>query len=238
MLDINQYPIHKLADVSKLFTSAGFSRMRRSSADHEQTVTFILCPSTYVLGQMDVCVVEANGFMKGYAVLPEKGLNIIYLACILNSAVSWAIMTDGQLEKRTPITLKRLGSVLLRLLPAREQSAIAYLQYLLMEIRRQKDAGSDNPYLNFWETKYAEIRNAIALELIIPQVFNDYEIALLEPWLRQIGKCSAEHSEIGWDEMHEWVGKELLAPQNEVIGNINKLRVVMNEIIEKTAQNR
>lgn len=237
MLDIEQYPQCRLADVSKVFTSAGFLRVHRFGADHEQTVTFILCPGSYVPGQMEVSIVESNGFMRGYAVLPEKGLNIVYLTSILNTAVSWAIMTDGQLEKRAPITLKRLGNVLVRLLPAREQTAVAYLQYLLMEVRRQKDAGSDNPYLNFWEAKYEETRNAIALELVMPQVFKEYEIFLLESWLRQIGKCSAEHPDIGWDKMHEWLGKELLSPQNEVTGNLNKLRVVMREVVEKTIQN-
>lgn len=237
MLDIEQYPQCRLADVSNLYTSAGFLRVHSSDGDRGQTSTFILCPGSYVPGQMEVSIVEANGFVNGYAVMPEKGLNIVYLTSILNTAVSWAIMTDGQLEKRTPITLKRLGNVLVRLLPAREQTAVAYLQYLLMEIRRQKDVGSDNPYLNFWEAKYEETRNAIALELVMPQVFKEYEISLLEPWLRQIGKCSAEHPDIGWDEMHEWLGKELLSPQNEVTGNLNKLRVVMREVVEKTVQN-
>lgn len=237
MLDIEQYPQCRLADVSKVFTSAGFLRVHQSDGDRGQTSIFILCPGTYVPGQMEVSIVEANGFMKGYAVMPEKGLNIVYLTSILNTAVSWAILTDGQLEKRAPITLKRLGNVLVRLLPAREQTAVAYLQYLLMEIRRQKNVDRDNPYLNFWEAKYEETRNAIALELVMPQVFKEYEISLLESWLRQIGKCSAEHPDIGWDEMHEWLGKELLSPQNEVTGNLNKLRVVMREVVEKTVQN-
>lgn len=235
MIDIAQYPQYRLADVSKVFTSAGFLRVWRSGADHEKDATFILCPGTYVPGQMEVSVVEASGFLNGYAVMPDKSVNIIYLTSILNTAVSWAVMTDGQLEKRTPIALKRLSNVLVRVLPAREQSGVAYLHYLLMELRRQKREGNNNPYLDYWLAKYGDIRNAIALELALPQVFKEYEIAVLEPWLAQIGKCSAEHPGLGWDAIHEWLGKEILSPQNEVTGNLNKLRVVMREVIAKSA---
>lgn len=238
MIDIAKYPQYRLADVSKVFTSAGFLRVWRSDANHEKDATFILCPGTYVPGQMEVSVVEANGFVNGYAVMPEAGVNIIYIASILNTAVSWAVMTDGQLEKRTPIALKRLSNVLVRVLPAREQTGVAYLHYLQMELRRQRSEGSDNPYLDYWLAKYADVRNAIALELTLPQVFKEYEIAVLEPWLAQIGKCSAEHPGLGWDAIHEWLGKEILSPQNEVTGNLNKLRVVMRDVIAKASQKK
>lgn len=233
VVDINKYPLRTLSDVSKIFTSAGFLREFSEGIDRDVMHTFILCPDTYIPEEMKVDLVEANGIEKGYAVFPENGVNIVYLMSILNSAVSWAVMTDGKLEERSKILLKNLKNVLVRVLPAREQQSVAYLQYLLMEMKRQKKEGSNNSYLDYWTAKYHEAMNAIALELVMPQVYGEYEIDVLGSWMRLIGKCSAENPGTDWMQLHEIIGKELLAPQNEVTGNLNKLRVVMREVIER-----
>ena len=233
IVDINKYPLKTLTDVSKIFTSTGFLRVFREGLDRNIMHTFILCPDTYVPEKMTANLVEANVFEKGFAVFPDNGVNIVYLTCILNSAVSWAVMTDGKLEGRTKILLKNMKKVLVRMLPTRDQQSVAYLQYLLMEMKRQKKEGSDNPYLDYWAGKYHEAMNAIALELVVPQVYGEYEIDVLGPWLRLIGKCSSDNPGTDWMQLHEIIGKELLTPQNEVMGNLNKLHVVMREVLER-----
>lgn len=235
-VDIDKYPLRTLADVSKIYTSASFLRVFREGMDRNVMHTFILCPDIFDPEKMTADLVEANGFEKGYAVFPESGVNIVYLTSILNSAVSWAVMTDGKLEERTKILLKNMKNVLVRVLPAREQQSVAYLQYLLIEMKRQKKEGNNNPYLDYWASKYHEAMNAIALELVMPQVYGEYEIDVLGSWLRLIGKCSAENPDTDWMHLHKIIGKELLAPQNEVTGNLNKLRVVMRDVIERKAK--
>jgi len=233
VVDIDKYPLRTLADVSKIFTSTGFLHVFREGIYSDAMHTFILCPDIYVPEKMTANLVEANGFEKGFAVFPDSGVNIVYLTCILNSAVSWAVMTNGKLEERARILLKNLKNVLVRELPAREQQSVAYLQYLLMEMKRQKNEGSNNLYIDYWTAKYHEAMNAIALELVMPQVYEEYEIDVLGSWLRLIGKYSAENPGTDWMQLHEIIGKELLAPQNEVTGNLNKLRVVIREVIER-----
>lgn len=233
VVDIDKYPLRTLTDVSKIFTAAGLLRAFREELDRDIMHTFILCPDIYVPEKMTADLVEANCIEKGYAVIPERGVNIVYLTSILNSAVSWAVMTDGKLDERTKILLKNLKNVLVRVLPAREQQSVAYLHYLIMELKRQKNAGSKNPYMDYWISKYHEAMNAIAFELVMPQVYGEYEIDVLGAWLRLIGKCSAENPDTDWMHLHEVIGKELLAPQNEVTGNLNKLRVVMRDVIER-----
>ncbi len=233
VVDIDKYPLRTLTDVSKIFTAAGFLHVFREGLERDVMHTFILCPDIYVPEDMTADLVEANGFERGYAVMPESGIDIVYLTSILNSAVSWAVMTDGKLEERAKILLKNLKNVLVRVLPTREQQSIAFLQYLIMEMKRQKKEGSNNPYIDYWTSKYHEAMNAIALELVMPQVYGEYEIDVLGSWLRLIGKCSAESPGTDWMQLHEVIGKELLAPQNEVTGNLNKLRVVMRDVIER-----
>ncbi|MBP3253709.1 MAG: hypothetical protein J6M30_04305 [Bacteroidales bacterium] len=236
VIEIDKYPLLTLTDVSKIFTSTSFLRLFREREGHDAMQTFILCPNTFDPEKMSVDLVEANGFAKGFAIFPKNGLNVIYLACILNSAVSWAVMTGGNMEKRSSILLKNLKNVLVRMLPIREQAGVAYLQYLLMEMKRQKNEGNTNPYIDYWASKYHEAMNAIALELVMPQVFDEYEIDVLGLWLQLIGTCSADTPVTDWEHLHEIIGKELLAPQNEVTGNLNKLRVVMREVIERKVQ--
>lgn len=236
LLDIEKYPQKLLADVSEIYTSAGFLRYQREGGTLDQMRTLLLCPDTYVPEKMEVDLVEANGIMKGYAILPRIGVNIVYLASILNSAVSWAVMTSGKLEKRTPITLKRLSTVLIRVLPSHEQQAVAYLHFLIMDIRKQKREGSTNPYLNYWESVYTELQNAIGLELALPQVFKEYEIEMLTSWAALIGKCSIEHPDFELTSWQDVIGNELLSPQNIVTGNLNKLRVVMREVVNKVQE--
>lgn len=236
LIDIEKYSQVRLADVCKIFTSTSFLRVQNSETNSKKPQTFILCPNIYTPDKMKVGLIEANGFTKGFAVIPESCVNIVYLTSILNSAVSWATMTDGKLYERTSITLKRLSNVLVRLLPEKEQRAVAYLYYLLMDISEQKKEGSTNPYLDFWTSIYKEVQNAIALELMMPRAFKEYEIEMLTSWLALIGKCSYENQCIDMRHLQEILGKELLAPQNIVTGNMNKLRVVMKTIKEQATR--
>lgn len=238
LIDIEKYPQKLLADVSHIYTSAGFLRIQYQEGTPDKMRTFLLCPDTYHPEKMAVEAVEANGFSRGFAVMPiaGAGVNIIYLASILNTAVSWAVMTGGKLNKRASITAKRLATVLIRVLPSNEQKAVAYLQYLQMNIRKQKREGSIKPYLNYWESVYSELQNAVALEMALPKVFKEYEIEVLASWCALIGKCSAEHHDMDLIALQEVLGKELLAPQNNVTGNLNKLRVVMREVTQQVEE--
>lgn len=231
--DIEQYTLETLAHVSKIYSAAGFYRMFGEGADYNDMHTFIRCPDTYVPGKMEVDLVEANAFVRSYAIFPNDDVNIVYLTCILNAAVSWVVMTDGKLEKRGSITMKRLGNVLVRVLPQAEQKAVAYLHYLLMTLRKENKEGSKDSYLDYWMSVYEEIQNSIALELVMTQVFREYEIEMLNPWCALIGKCAKETPGITLQNLHRALGEELLAPQNIVIGNMKKLRVVMRTVINQ-----
>jgi len=232
-VEIKKYPLKALSEVSKILTLTGYLRQYGEGMERDTIHTFILCPDIYTPEKMTVDLVEANCFEKGYAVMPESQVNIVYLTSILNSAVSWAVMTDGKLEERAKILLKNLKNVLVRVLPAHEQQSVAYLQYLIFEMKRQKNEGGNKPYIDYWSSKYHEAMNAIALELVMPQVYGEYEIDVLGSWLRLIRKCSAENLGTDWNHLHEIIGNEMLAPQNEVTGNLNKLRVVIHDIIER-----
>ena len=234
--DIEQYSLETLAHVSKIYTAAGFNRTFLVDANHNDMHTFIRCPDTYVPGKMGVDLIEANTFVRNYAIFPNDDVNIVYLTSILNAAVSWVVMTNGRLEKRGPITMRRLGNVLVRVLPQAEQKAVAYLHYLLMTLRKEKEEGSKDSYLDYWMSVYEEIQNSIALELVMAQVFKEYEIEMLNPWCALIGKCSVENPGITLQNLHSALGKELLIPQNIVIGNMKKLRVVMRTVINQVKE--
>lgn len=233
MIDIEQYSLVKLPEVSKILSSAGFIRVYRKGADHSQMAVFIKAPETYEPEKMEFTIVEADGFAKGFSILPDmQKVNIVYLTSILNSYVSWAFITDGNVEKKTTVTIKKLSSIAVRLLPDHLQKAVAYLHYLIEDTKKQKSAGSDNPYLDYWMSVYKEVLNAVALELVMPQMYMEYEIDMLGSWCGLIGKCSKENPEISLEELKDTLGKELLAPQNVVVGNMKKLRVVMRTIAE------
>lgn len=237
-IDIEQYAQVLLSDVGKVYSPTGFLRLQSDGGDIEKIQTLLLCPDIYIPGQMAVDIVEANGFQKGFAVIPQIGMNIVYLASILNTAVSWAVMTDGKLERRTTITMKRLGNVLIRVLPAREQQAVAYLHSLLLDIGKQKKEGNDNSNLDYWSSVYDQLREAIALELVLPKIFKEYEIEMLGSWCSLIEKCATEYPEFEWTQWQDYLGNELLAPQNVVTGNMNKLRVVMKNVVEQVKEKK
>lgn len=237
MIDIEQYPLVKLPEVSKILSSVGFIRAYRKSADHSHMVTFIYAPESYDPEKMEFVMEEADGFVKGFAILPDsQQVNIVYLTSILNAYVSWAFITDGKVENKTSVTIKKLSNIAIRLLPSHLQKAVAYLHFLIMDLRKQKNEGSNNPYLDYWMSVYKETLNAIALELVMPQMYNVYEIDMLGSWCALIGKCSKENPGITLDKLEEALGKELLTPQNSVVGNMKKLRVVIRTITEHVTE--
>lgn len=232
--DIEKYTQVRLAEVGNIFTPAGFMKDQIESGDVGKTRIYIHCPNIYKPEKMEISMVENNGVKDGYAIIPkDKTTNIIYLASFLNTAVAWLFMTDGVIDRKTAITLKRLANIPIRLLPVDQQKAVAYLYYLLQDIKKKKQDGDNNSYIDYWESMYKEVQNAIALELTMPELFKEYEINMLMSWCALIGKCSVEHPNVSVEEMKDILGNELLAPQNVVIGNVKKLRVVMRTITEQ-----
>ena len=231
MINIDQYPLVKLPDVSTILSSAGFLREYRTDEEHSQMVVFIYAPDSYDPDKMEFILEEADGFVKGFAIIPvDKKVNIVYLVSILNAYVSWAFITDGKVDNKTTVTIKKLSNISVRVLPDYLQKAVAYLHYLIMDVKSQKDRGSDNPYLDYWTSVYKEVLNAISLELVMPQMFREYEIDMLGSWCGLIGKCSKEKPGVTLDQLEKEIVKELLTPQNAVVGNMKKLRVVMRKI--------
>lgn len=233
MIDIEQYPLVKLPDVSTILSSKGFLRAYRTDEEHGQMVVFIYAPDSYDTEKMEFILEEADGIVNGFAIIPEKQkVNIVYLVSILNAYVSWAFITDGKVESKTSVTIKKLSNIAVRVVPDHLQKAVAYLHYLIMDLRKQKDEGSNNPFLDYWMSVYKETLNAIALELVMPQMYKEYEIDMLGSWCGLIGKCSKENPDISLEQLEDVLGKELLTPQNAVVGNMKKLRVVMRTIAE------
>lgn len=233
MENIERYKQVRLADVSKIFTSTSYLKVFRVSGYNELR-TFIYCPDQYVPGKMEVDIVKADGFVNGFAIIPDNGVNIVYLTSLLNTYVSWAIMTDNKLEKRTSITLKRLGAIPIRVIPVLGQNAIAYLHNLLLYISAQKKQQNADNYLDYWASVYSELQNAITLELMLPNVFKEYEIELYTSWCKLIEKFYAQNTESDLEHLQKFLSEELLTPQNIVTGNMKKLRVVMKSVIDQT----
>ena len=233
MIDIEKYLLVKLPDVSVILSSAGFLRAYRTEDGQGQMVIFIYAPDSYDPEKMEFILEEADGFEKGFAIIPDrKKVSIVYLTSILNAYVSWAFITNGKVDNKTTLTIKKLSNIDVRILPDHMQKAVAYLHYLIMDIQSQKEGGSENPYLDYWNSVYKEVVNAIALELVMPQMFREYEIDMLGSWCGLIGKCSKENPGVSLAQLEGALGKELLTPQNAVVGNMKKLRVVMRTIVE------
>lgn len=233
MIDIEQYSLVKLPEVSKILSSVGFIRECMKGSNHNKTVIIIHSPEVYDPKKMEFVIEESEGFAKGYAILPNiKMVNIVYLTSILNAYVSWAFIADGSMEKRTSVTIEKLSNIAIRVLPDYLQKGVAYLHYLLMEFKKHKKEEGGNPYLDYWISVYKEIQNAIALELVMPQMFKKYEIDMLDAWCGLIDKCTKDYPNITLEQLKNALGNELLTPQNVVIGNMKKLRVVMRTITE------
>ena len=234
MIDIEKYSLVKLPEVSKILSSAGFIRKYGQGANHSQKAIFIYAPEVYDPTKIEFMIQNNDVLLKGFAIFPDiKRVNIFYLTCILNAYVSWSFITEGNMEKKATITIKKLSNIVVRVLPDYLQNAVAYLYYLMLDLKIKKEERSDNPYLDYWMSVYREIQNAIALGLVMPQMYREYEIDMLGSWYDLIGRCTIEHPDISFDQLKEELEKELLTPQNEVVGNMNKLRVVMRTIIEQ-----
>jgi len=190
-IDIENYSLAKLPDVSLILSPTGYVRFFTEDVVSDRKKTFIYCPDSYNPSKMEFSVVEADGFEKGFGIVANsEKVNIMYLVSVLNSYISWAFMTEGKVEEKTSVTLKKLGNIAVRILPSTIQKQVACLHFLLSDIRQQKEDGIDNSILDYWQNVYKEVLNAISLELVIPQLFKEYEISILESWCDIIDQCS------------------------------------------------
>lgn len=233
-LDLGKYALKELGNVAEIITSATFkSRLEKGDFAYPE-MTFIHVPKKYTPKKMEVEVMVKPPRKEGYVVFAKNNIeDNIYLSCILNSHVAWLYLTNGNLDSKTSISKKKLGSIPVRLLSTELQVGVVYLYYLIGSIMMLKDKGVDNPILEFREDIYRELLDGIVLELTMPDLFEEFKIDLFFSWCALMSKCSAENPGITYDDMQEIIGKEMMDPQSFVTYNMKKLRVVVQKISEK-----
>ena len=228
MLDMKlpDYKLGHLEDVAHIYTAHGFSKI----SDKKEVSHYIYCSKFYEPTMKLAMVSQETSFAEGFVITPKDGCNIMFLVAILDSTPGRIYLSAGNLKRRKAITMKALSSLPIRLISDTLQSGIAYLYYLVLCVKEMILSGSDDRNLQFRKEFYQEVLDDIALEILIPEIFEENHIGILSEWLEVIGTCCKGNKDISMEQLQEEIGNYVLQPGNKLTNSVKLFRFINDEI--------
>lgn len=216
----------KLSEIATVMT---FSKYQLHLIKHPELETNykLFIPNKISLDTI-TCIVAKEG-EASFVVLADE-MKLRYISFFLNS--TWGklfLISENKFKKQIGTT----NSVLIKntefvLHKEMESSCIlieALSQYLHIYIANNPEYG--DRYSATISRFLSQVRDAMVMELFIPDVFKSYHISVLAPWKKEIEKIVDESKQ---EEVITKIFDSLVSSGNELMENMNKMRLFMKEL--------
>lgn len=225
-IDIKKYPNKKLVDVAAIHTPASFKRAY-SAPEIGGGIAYLQIPKVYIPNEYKV--ESSNGLLKdGLAIIPSSNLNMQYLKAYMNSYPGVLYSCDGIVDKRKSITIKTLQTIPVRMLSEELQNCIVFLCSMLDFLISIKELSTDR-YIGYKIEVLQELRDAIFLEITLPQLFEKFDIYVLGNWLDTLREFTVSYTG-NMNELISDISYSMLSPKSKVSDNVKKMRLLLDKI--------
>lgn len=172
---------------------------------------------------------------KGFFLLSDKAIDLLYLAFILNSCVgSIFLHNEGSSNyTRGHVTKRNLSAVRITLIPERYRKACNVLELIIQRVRRLDVDDEVREIKEATVIFLSDIRNCICLEIYMKPMFIEHRVSILEPWMHFVEQNCTQYSLQAIDDTFVTFYKSIVDPENEVMDAMKKVRLFLWELVEQ-----
>lgn len=233
-INISKDPIKKIKDVAYVLTPSAFRKKYKNYAGEGEMLDFLLVPSRFEPDSFEASLMEGNIITSGTAIIPKvEKLNVVYIAAYLNSLPGILLLTKNHNEENVPISASTIGDISIRMVDNDVQTAFGMLFLIVNHLEAEYKEQDIERYLKYRIQLFSELRDAVAMQLMLPRLFETFDIDVLGRWLELLGFNGEVKSQRNHGDMARNITNLLLDPTNPTMNELKKLRVVLDVIIKK-----
>ncbi len=233
-INISKNPIKKIKDVAFVLTPSAFMKKYKNYADAGEGLELLLVPSRYDPQKFEAALMEGNILPNGTAVIPKvEQLDIVYLGAYLNSYPGRLLLSNNHINENVQISANTIGNLPIRMVNSNIQTAFGMLHLLVYYLQEEVKDQDNDRYLKYKIQLFSELRDAVAMQLMIPRLYSTFNIDVLGRWMDLLCFNNELKSNNNHVEMAKIITELLLDPTNPTMNELKKLRVVLDIITKK-----
>ena len=184
------------------------------------------------------CVLQEDTEKSQYVIISDEKI-LRYVSFFLNSSIGKLFLICGEDKKRLT-GMTNLSQLRKLQIPSDEdvkypcemlELLINYLTSLSLTETSEELKRYASTILRF----FIQLRDSIVLELLFPELFDKTNISVLLPWKNEVDKLPKNLEN---DEFILLVFDSLVQPDNELMANVNKMRVFMTDFVDFIVKER
>lgn len=239
MTNLSRMQLAKLGDVADILTPLGFKRKFPIELLGEKLIEYVYVPNKYSHESFEICIAEGSAVEKGYAIIPKNDkVSLVYILAYLNSATGLLYITNNELYKNSQLTYSALNAIPIRIIKSEYQNAFAFLQLMIFYLKTRNESNDTDRYDNYRIELFAEIRDAISMQIMVPKLFDTFDVEVLGNWTSTLSACAERYPNLKRIEMAERISELLLDSNSPVINNVRKFRFVLDSLSKQFNKKR
>ena len=184
------------------------------------------------------CVLQKDIERPHYVIISDEKI-LRYVSFFLNSSIGKLCLICGEDKKRLT-GMTNLSQLRKLQIPSEEELKypcemlellIEYLTSLSLTETLEELKRYASTILRF----FIQLRDSIVLELLFPELFAKTNISVLLPWKNEVDKLPVNLEN---DEFILLVFDSLVQPDNELMANVNRMRVFMTDFVDFIVKER
>lgn len=209
-----------IKDIAIVYTSSSYQLLNMNDSVDSR---YIYVAKKFVYGESFFPMLRGTCPNDGFIVQAKEGIDLSYIAFILNSVITAVYLTGNNLSKSISLSKKRIETI-----PVREtddatmyilglSSRMVQASHSFMEKEPEKDI------FRFHYSVLSELRDGLALEFLTQPLFDKLGVHILDAWVNYLDNYDGRIK-------IPVVVSQLLDDDNEVMNQIKKMRLVITNI--------
>lgn len=224
----------KLAELATITTFATYQLLLIKQPELKQSYKLFISKNISI--DTITCIVAKEG--KAPFVLLADEMTLRYISFFLNS--TWGklfLIPEDKYEKQAGITNTVLIKNTLIVFHKDMKPFCIILEELMdyLHTYLAKKYKDEDRYSATISRFFSQVRDAMVMELFMPSIFKSYQISVLAPWRKEVEKLVAGVKE---REAITRIFDSLVSPGNELMENMNRMRLFMKEFTNFLIKNR
>lgn len=216
----------KLADIATVMTFSKYQLLLIKQPELKESYKLFISKNISI--DRESCTVAKEGCAP-FVILGDE-MDLRYISFFLNS--TWGklfLIPEDKYEKQMGTTNTILIKNTLIVLDSDMKPSCILMDELsdYLHTYLTTNYKDEDRYSETISRFFLQVRDAMIMELFIPNIFNSYKISILTPWKKEVEKLVAGTKE---GEAVTIIFDSLVSSGNELMVNMNKMRLFMKEL--------
>lgn len=216
-----------LKDKVKIYAKKGFDAYINNNPEYAESLHLMIQKS---FNQESIyCHVSRSKDKDAFYIVSARSKDLQYIAFVLNSLIG-KLYLSSDVNRPTPcgiVTTTKLKSFLLVDIPDEYKNPCNELDLLIGLL--DKNEMKDIQYYDFVRSFMRDLRDAITMEIYLPDLFINSDVHILDSWVNEYNRIH-ESDNLDWDSYFKILLESIFARDNILFESMKQFRMLIKDV--------